>query len=221
MTIEQSPGRSATELADRYQEVRAHTETLASVLRAEDQVVQSMPDASPTKWHRAHVTWFFETFLLKPFHPTYVELDEVYGFLFNSYYEAVGPRHTRAQRGLITRPTVDEVAEYRRHVDAAMLELLIEPVAQEVAELVVLGFHHEQQHQELLLMDIKHLFSLNPMGPAYYSDASQRKTRRLSDGSNSRAGSRASVTKAPNSASTTRAHTTRSFCNRSNSPIDW
>lgn len=173
MTIEQSPDRSATELADRYQEIRAHTETLTSVLRAEDQVVQSMPDASPTKWHRAHVTWFFETFLLKPFHPTYVELDEVYGFLFNSYYEAVGPRHTRAQRGLITRPTVDEVAEYRRHVDAAMLELLIEPVAQEVAELVVLGFHHEQQHQELLLMDIKHLFSLNPMGPAYYSDASQ------------------------------------------------
>lgn len=173
VAIEQSPGRSATQLADRYREVRAHTEALASVLRPEDQVVQSMPDASPTKWHRAHVTWFFETFLLKPFHTTYVELDPAYAFLFNSYYEAAGPRHTRTQRGMITRPNIAEVAEYRSHVDQAMLELLAEPVAPEVAELVVLGFHHEQQHQELLLMDIKHLFSLNPMAPAYYTDASE------------------------------------------------
>ena len=124
MTKEQPSGHSATELADRYRQIRAHTESLASVLQAEDQVAQSMPDTSPTKWHRAHVTWFFETFLLKPFHASYAELDPAYAFLFNSYYEAAGPRHTRAQRGMITRPTVAEVGEYRRHVDRAMLELL-------------------------------------------------------------------------------------------------
>jgi len=160
-----------TELAEQYRNVRAHTEALASKLGAEDQVVQSMPDTSPTKWHRAHVTWFFETFLLKPFHSTYVELDPTYAFLFNSYYEAAGPRHTRAERGMITRPTVDEVAEYRHHVDQAMLELLSQPLSAEATDLVVLGFNHEQQHQELLLMDIKHLFSLNPMAPAYYENA--------------------------------------------------
>ena len=171
MSKEQSPGRSATELADRYREVRDHTEVLAAALRAEDQVVQSMPDASPTKWHRAHVTWFFETFLLKQFHPTYVELNPMYAFLFNSYYEAAGPRHTRTQRGMITRPTVEQVGDYRGHVDQAMLEMLSQPLPIEAVDLVVLGFHHEQQHQELLLMDIKHLFSLNPMAPAYYVDS--------------------------------------------------
>ncbi len=171
MAKEQSPGRSATELADRYREVRDHTETLALALRAEDQVVQSMPETSPTKWHRAHVTWFFETFLLKPFHSSYVELNPMYAFLFNSYYEAAGPRHNRTQRGMITRPTVEQVGDYRRHVDQAMLELLSQPLTIEAIDLVVLGFHHEQQHQELLLMDIKHLFSLNPMAPAYYVDS--------------------------------------------------
>lgn len=129
-----------------------------------------MPDTSPTKWHRAHVTWFFETFLLKPFHASYVECDPAYAFLFNSYYEAAGPRHTRAERGMITRPDVAEVTGYRSHVDAAMLEMLSGPLPQEAIDLVVLGFNHEQQHQELLLMDIKHLFSLNPMAPAYYDD---------------------------------------------------
>ena len=163
-------GRSPQELVRRYQQVRGHTEHLASVLRPEDQVVQSMPDTSPTKWHRAHVTWFFETFLLKPFHQTYVELDPAYAFLFNSYYEAAGPRHTRSERGMITRPNVEEVGHYRRHVDAAMAELLSQPQSDDVIDLVILGFHHEQQHQELLLMDIKHLFSLNPMAPAYYQD---------------------------------------------------
>lgn len=171
MTKEQPPGHSAAYLAERYQQVRAHTEALAAVLRPEDQVVQSMPDTSPTKWHRAHVTWFFETFLLKPFHDSYVELDAAYAFLFNSYYEAAGPRHTRAQRGMITRPTVTQVGDYRRHVDTAMLELIDKPLTPEIVELIVLGFHHEQQHQELLLMDIKHLFSLNPMAPSYYTQA--------------------------------------------------
>lgn len=161
-------GRTPAALAERYQQVRSHTESLAALLRPEDQVAQSMPDTSPTKWHRAHVTWFFETFLLKPFHGSYVECDPAYAYLFNSYYEAAGPRHTRAERGMITRPDVAEVTDYRRHVDAAMLEMLAGPLPAEAIDLVILGFNHEQQHQELLLMDIKHLFSLNPMGPAYY-----------------------------------------------------
>lgn len=130
-----------------------------------------MPDTSPTKWHRAHVSWFFETFLLKPHLDSYRELNPDYAFLFNSYYEAAGPRHTRAERGLITRPDAAEVGEYRRHVDKAMLELLASPLHQDVADLVELGLHHEQQHQELLLMDIKHLFAQNPLAPAYYDDA--------------------------------------------------
>ncbi len=132
-----------------------------------------MADASPTKWHRAHVTWFFETFLLKPFHQEYAELDPSYAFLFNSYYEAAGPRHTRSGRGMITRPGVEAVGEYRRHVDAAMVEMLASPIPPDAVDLVVLGLHHEQQHQELLLMDMKHLLSLNPMAPAYYSEAPQ------------------------------------------------
>lgn len=154
-------------LRDRYLEVRGRTEFLASRLAPEDQVVQSMPDTSPTKWHRAHVTWFFETFVLKPFSSTYVELDPDYAFLFNSYYEAAGPRHARAERGMVTRPNVAEVAEYRSHVDHAMSDLLTDPVPAEVAELATLGLHHEQQHQELLLMDIKHLFWQNPTLPVY------------------------------------------------------
>ena len=170
VTIQDSVGQDAQVLTQRYQYIRAHTEFLASKLDPEDQVVQSMPDCSPTKWHRAHVTWFFETFLLKPFHADYRELDAAYAFLFNSYYEAAGPRHTRSERGMITRPSVEAVGEYRRHVDAAMVELLSQPLTKEITDLVVLGFHHEQQHQELLLMDIKHLFSLNPMAPAYSDD---------------------------------------------------
>jgi len=158
-------------LAERFRQVRSHTEALAAPLRPEDQVVQSMPDTSPTKWHRAHVTWFFETFLLKPFAPGYVEFDPEYAYLFNSYYEAAGPRHTRAQRGMITRPDVAGVTAYRAAIDAAMLELLAEPLTDEALTLVTLGLNHEQQHQELLLMDIKHLFSLNPIAPAYYDDA--------------------------------------------------
>ncbi len=157
-------------LLSRYHDIRNRTEALAALVSPEDQVVQSMPDTSPTKWHRAHVTWFFETFLLKPFLDDYVELDPMYAFLFNSYYVAAGPRHTRAERGMITRPNAVEVGEYRAHVDEAMHRLLDGPLSQEAADLVVLGFHHEQQHQELLLMDIKHLFSLNPLAPSYYSD---------------------------------------------------
>src|SRR5262249_30719696 len=142
------------------------TEALACPLSDEDQVVQSMPDVSPTKWHRAHTTWFFETFLLSPSLPGYAVFDPAYGYLFNSYYEAVGPRHPRPHRGLLSRPSVDEIAQFRRHVDEAMLRLVERATPQAVA-LVDLGLHHEQQHQELLLMDIKHVLSCNPTDPAY------------------------------------------------------
>jgi ergothioneine biosynthesis protein EgtB len=153
-------------LAARYQAIRAATEALAAPLSAEDQVVQSMPDASPAKWHRAHITWFFETFILQPRVPGYRVFDERYGFLFNSYYEAVGPRHPRPSRGLLTRPGIAEIADYRRHVDAAMIALLADCPA-DLVDLVELGLHHEQQHQELLLTDIKHAFSANPIRPVY------------------------------------------------------
>ncbi|MFN3220285.1 MAG: ergothioneine biosynthesis protein EgtB [Acidimicrobiales bacterium] len=157
---------------DGYRQVRDLTERLAGPLGPEDQTVQSMPDASPAKWHRAHTTWFFETFLLGPHLPGYEPVDPDYCFLFNSYYEAVGARHARPHRGMITRPDSGEVGDYRARVDDAMCRL-IDTIAgdrPEVAALVTLGLHHEQQHQELLLMDIKHLFSTNPLLPAYDAD---------------------------------------------------
>src|SRR5690349_25088373 len=129
-----------------------------------------MPDVSPTKWHRAHTTWFFETFVLGPHDPTYTSFHPRYEYLFNSYYEAVGPRHPRPQRGLLSRPSAVEIGQYRAHVDAAMQCLLERPLTPEVAALIELGLHHEQQHQELLLMDIKHVLSVNPMLPAYRDD---------------------------------------------------
>jgi ergothioneine biosynthesis protein EgtB len=150
--------------------VRAETEARASHLSAEDQIVQSMADASPTKWHWAHVTWFFEQFLLVQNDPTYRIFDERFPFLFNSYYVAVGPRHARPQRGLITRPNAEDVAGYRAHVNAAV-ERLIEQVpavdAERVFGILEIGLHHEQQHQELLLTDILHAFAQNPTDPVY------------------------------------------------------
>jgi len=154
-------------LLARYRAVRSATESLAAPLGAEDQTVQSMPDVSPTKWHRAHTTWFFETFVLEPHLVDHRVFHPGFAFLFNSYYEAVGPRYPRAQRGLITRPGVEEVAAYRAHVDAAMERLLDHGVADDPAALIELGLHHEQQHQELLLMDIRHVLSANPLQPAY------------------------------------------------------
>jgi ergothioneine biosynthesis protein EgtB len=153
-----------------FRRVRAETESRAVHLSAEDQIVQSMADASPTKWHRAHVTWFFETFLLKAHDPSYRIFDERFPFLFNSYYVAAGPRHARPQRGLITRPNGDDVTGYRAHVDAAV-ERLIETVpaaqAARVFDILEIGLHHEQQHQELLITDILHAFAQNPTDPAY------------------------------------------------------
>jgi ergothioneine biosynthesis protein EgtB len=150
----------------RFLAVRGRTEQLAAPLSAEDQTVQSMPDASPTKWHLAHTTWFFETFVLRPHAPGYRVFDPAYEYLFNSYYEAVGPRHPRPQRGLISRPGAREIMAFRRQVTAAMA-VLLERGAGNVAALVELGLHHEQQHQELILMDAKHMLSLNPLRPAY------------------------------------------------------
>jgi len=154
-------------LADEFTRVRSTTEWLAEPLGAEDQTVQSMPDVSPTKWHRAHVTWFFETFVLVPHAPGYRPYDPAFEYLFNSYYEAVGPRHPRAERGFVSRPSVGEVMAYRQVVDDAMRSFLEGEVSDDVAALVQLGLHHEQQHQELLLMDIKHVLSRNPMRVAY------------------------------------------------------
>jgi ergothioneine biosynthesis protein EgtB len=157
-------------LLDDYTTVRARTVALAAPLSAEDQVLQSMPDASPTKWHLAHTTWFFETFVLGPFLAGYRPIDERYGFLFNSYYEGVGPRVERARRGQLSRPSLAEVQDYRRRVDAAMQRLLADDLPAEAAATVVLGLHHEQQHQELLLTDIKHALGGQPLRPAYLAD---------------------------------------------------
>src|SRR5262252_2032292 len=163
-------GTSAQNLVEAYLAVRDETERRAAPLTPEDQVVQSMPDASPAKWHRAHTTWFFEQFLLgehcegyKPFHPDYA-------YLFNSYYVSAGPRHARDARGLLTRPGVEDVTAYRRHVDAAVVRFFETAGAdtlKKIAPLVETGLNHEQQHQELMLTDILHAFAQNPIPPAY------------------------------------------------------
>ncbi len=160
--------RGTESLGDRYRRVRAATTALCEPLEPEDFVVQSMPDASPAKWHLAHTTWFFEQFLLKPYLPGYRLFQAQFQYLFNSYYESVGPMHTRADRGLLTRPTVREVFAYRDHVDRYM-DKFFERLGEDerLASTIELGLNHEQQHQELLLMDLKHLFSRNPTQPVY------------------------------------------------------
>jgi ergothioneine biosynthesis protein EgtB len=154
-------------LLDRYRQVRQLTEELADPLAPEDQTVQSMPDVSPTKWHRAHTSWFFETFLLTPEVPGYAAFHPDYAFLFNSYYEAVGPRYTRSQRGCVSRPGCADIARYRRHVYEHLESLISSGPAGRPASLIELGLHHEQQHQELLLMAIKHVLSMSPLDPVY------------------------------------------------------
>jgi ergothioneine biosynthesis protein EgtB len=150
-----------------FDRIRAATLRLCQTLEPEDTVVQTMPDVSPTKWHLAHVTWFFERFVLEAFADDYRRFDEQFDYLFNSYYYSAGTMHARPKRGMLTRPTLAQVIDYRSHVDNAMRELLQEPGDEtEVARRVTLGLHHEQQHQELLLTDIKHVFSCNPMLPA-------------------------------------------------------
>jgi dimethylhistidine N-methyltransferase len=170
--LRSSEGAAATRcnadesLLARYNAVRARTEALVASLDAEDMVVQSMPDASPAKWHLAHTTWFFETFVLGPNVPGYEVFDADFGYLFNSYYEAVGPRHPRPLRGLLTRPSVARVIAYRHHVDSHMRAFLREWPSVELEALLRLGFAHEEQHQELLVMDVQHLFAQSPLKPA-------------------------------------------------------
>ncbi|MSQ66579.1 MAG: ergothioneine biosynthesis protein EgtB [Gammaproteobacteria bacterium] len=154
-------------LASRYRAIREHSGWLVEPLSAEDAGAQSMPDASPAKWHLAHTTWFFETVVLAALDPTYRSAFPGYRTLFNSYYQAVGPQFARPQRGLITRPTLAAVLAYRAFIDERLLRALAGDLPAAVAELMELGLQHEQQHQELLLMDLKHLFACNPLGPVY------------------------------------------------------
>jgi ergothioneine biosynthesis protein EgtB len=164
------PAPAPSALADRFRQVRSLSVALAAPLSDADATVQSMDDASPTKWHLAHITWFFETFVLRDFVPGYALHDERFPFLFNSYYEAEGQRHARPLRGMLTRPTLGEVLAYRAAVDAALLDAL--PALPAAAHaLVELGCHHEEQHQELLQTDILHLFSVNPLQPAVWRGA--------------------------------------------------
>ena len=159
----------ADDLSTRFRIVRDATEALAANLTVEDQCVQSMPDASPAKWHRAHVTWFFEQFVLLPHVIDYTPFDPAFSFLFNSYYEAVGPRHPRPSRGLLTRPPAADVTRYRRHVDAAIQDA-ISHLPADVLPVIELGLQHEQQHQELLMTDMLHAFAAHPFCPAMVPD---------------------------------------------------
>src|SRR5260221_2869711 len=158
-------------LIARYRQVRQGSLSLAAPLTAEDQGAQSMPDASPTKWHLAHTTWFFETFVLVPHQADYAVFDETFSYLFNSYYEQIGERHPRPARGMLTRPCAAVVATYRAHVDAAMERLLGTTPPNDLAALITLGLAHEEQHQELILMDILSLFAISPLKPAYARSA--------------------------------------------------
>ena len=165
--IDTTSSRRSADLRQRYQHIRRHTENICESLAPEDCVIQSMPDASPIRWHLAHTTWFFETFVLRPFVGE-TPFDSQYEFLFNSYYNTVGEQFPRHRRGLLSRPTVAEIVRYRREVDAKMVELLSQREADSpnLQFVIEMGLNHEQQHQELMLTDIKHVFSCNPLHPA-------------------------------------------------------
>jgi ergothioneine biosynthesis protein EgtB len=169
-----APSSDSSLLVQRLFETRKLSLDLSTPLSAEDMVVQAMDDASPTKWHLAHVTWFFENFVLKPFLPGYRVFDDSFNYCFNSYYEALGPRHPRPKRGLLTRPTAERVFSYRAHVDDALRALTSREggFSAEVASLIEIGINHEQQHQELLLTDVLALFAGNPLRPAYQASPS-------------------------------------------------
>src|SRR3954447_12624146 len=161
---------SKSELGRRFRNVRCFSEKICETLEPEDYVIQTMPEASPAKWHLAHTSWFFETFVLEKFFPDYESLHPQYGFLFNSYYNAVGPFYSRPHRGLLSRPTVKEVFQYRSYIDQFVAELIESADEQLLAKLepiLILGLHHEQQHQELMLTDIKSVFWQNPLRPAF------------------------------------------------------
>ncbi len=156
-------------LLEKYNEVRKHSEEICKPLKTEDYVVQPVVDVSPPKWHIGHTTWFFETFILKPNMLNYEEFDPQYNYVFNSYYETVGARVIRTDRGNLSRPSVEDIYKFRKHIDAAMNEFLKTPPAQEIKDLIVLGLNHEQQHQELLSTDIKYILGNNPLFPPYKS----------------------------------------------------
>lgn len=155
---------------EEYLRIRKHSEQICEPLQTEDYVVQPIADVSPPKWHLGHTTWFFETFILKAFSATYQEFNPEFNYVFNSYYESVGARVIRTDRGNLSRPSVNEVYQYRAYVDEAMEKLLSCPVDEKLTELLILGFNHEQQHQELLLTDIKYILGNNPLFPAYSKD---------------------------------------------------
>jgi ergothioneine biosynthesis protein EgtB len=166
--LQPSDDRLGSDILSAYARIRDATSALCAGLAPEDTVAQSMPDASPAKWHLAHTTWFFEEFVLGRCSPGYRRFRDGWDYLFNSYYQSVGPMHARPRRGLLTRPTLAEVRDYRAHVDAAMRGLLAgRGDDAELLDRTTLGLNHEQQHQELLLTDIQHLFSMNPLQPAY------------------------------------------------------
>jgi ergothioneine biosynthesis protein EgtB len=154
---------------DQYKIIRHHSETICSPLKVEDYVVQPIADVSPPKWHLGHTTWFFETFILKPLMPDYAEFNVDYNYIFNSYYETIGARVIRTDRGNLSRPAVEEIYQYRKYVDAAMEKLLSVQPGKSLADLLLLGFNHEQQHQELLYSDIKFILGHNPLFPPYNS----------------------------------------------------
>jgi ergothioneine biosynthesis protein EgtB len=155
------------DIADCYQKVRQRTEMICSPLQTEDYVVQPVADVSPPKWHIGHTTWFFENFILKPYFMGYQEYNPDYNFVFNSYYETVGNRVIRTDRGNLSRPTVNDIYRYREYVDEAMLNFLCDEPSAEIKDLLVLGLNHEEQHQELLYTDIKYILGHNPLFPAY------------------------------------------------------
>ena len=194
----------AARLLARFREVRDFSERLCETLEPEDYVVQSMPDVSPTKWHLAHTSWFFETFILKVWMPSYRTAVPQYAFLFNSYYNAAGDMHRRDLRGLISRPTVAETYRFRQSIDAHIQELLEsadDELLEEMEPVFTIGLHHEQQHQELLVTDIKHVFAQNPLHPVFRkrderTEAQQiapASFRRISRKRSSRSGTTAAV----------------------------
>jgi ergothioneine biosynthesis protein EgtB len=155
-------------LLDRYTSIRQRSQNICAPLTVEDQILQSMEDASPIKWHLAHTTWFFETFVLKPFKEGYEPLNDAYSYLFNSYYVQAGARFMRDRRGLISRPSLAQIWDYRNAIDEAIGELLSAPIGEEVARVMEVGLNHEQQHQELMVTDVHHLLFANPLLPAYH-----------------------------------------------------
>ena len=178
-----TPRSRAAKLAARFRDVREFSAHLCETLEPEDYVVQSMPDVSPTKWHLAHTSWFFETFVLKVWMPRYRTAIPQYAYLFNSYYNAAGDMHRRDLRGLISRPTVEETYRYRESIDEAVLELIEtagEELLEEMEPVLILGLHHEQQHQELLVTDIKNVFAQNPLYPVYRERDSTPERRSIS-----------------------------------------